>query len=248
MAVITLTTGTAFIMWLGEQITERGIGNGISLIIFAGIVVRLPSALGHALRSRSARDQFTLLGALLLIAFVVGLRRLRRVLRARPAPHPDPARAARGRTQGDAGRHELLPAAPQHGGRDSADLRVVDPDVPAHDRAVHRIRRWSQNFFDDYLHYGSFLYNALYVALIVFFAFFYTAIVINPTDVADNIKRSGAYIPGIRPGKRTAEYIDRILGATHADRRDLRLGASACCRCCSRSRPACRSTSAAPRC
>jgi preprotein translocase subunit SecY len=68
------------------------------------------------------------------------------------------------------------------------------------------------NFFDDYLHFGSFLYNAIYVALIIFFAFFYTAIVINPTDVADNIKRSGAYIPGIRPGKRTAEYIDRILG------------------------------------
>jgi preprotein translocase subunit SecY len=68
------------------------------------------------------------------------------------------------------------------------------------------------NFFSDYLNYGSALYNAIYVALIIFFAFFYTAIVINPTDVADNIKRSGAYIPGIRPGKRTAEYIDRILG------------------------------------
>jgi preprotein translocase subunit SecY len=68
------------------------------------------------------------------------------------------------------------------------------------------------NFFQDYLHFGSFLYNAIYVGLIIFFAFFYTAIVINPTDVADNIKRSGAYIPGIRPGKRTAEYIDKILG------------------------------------
>ena len=210
MVAITLTTGTAFIMWLGEQITERGIGNGISLIIFAGIIVRLPSALG-TLFEQVRTDQFTLLGALLLIAFVVAFTGFvvvcERAQRRIPIQH---ARRVVGRKV-------------MQGGMSYFPLRLntagVIPPIFASSILMFplTISQFVEsptiaNFFDDYLHFGSFLYNAIYIALIVFFAFFYTAIVINPTDVADNIKRSGAYIPGIRPGKRTAEYIDRILG------------------------------------
>jgi preprotein translocase subunit SecY len=210
MTMITLTTGTAFIMWLGEQITERGIGNGISLIIFAGIVVRLPSAMG-GLFEQVRTDQMSLLGAILLLAFVVLVTGIvvicERAQRRIPIQH---ARRVVGRRV-------------MQGGMSYFPLRLntagVIPPIFAssilmfpltisqfvHSDAV-------QNFFSDYLSFGGTAYDVIYVALIVFFAYFYTAIVINPTDVADNIKRSGAYIPGIRPGKRTAEYIDRILG------------------------------------
>ena len=209
--MITLTAGTAFIMWLGEQITERGIGNGISLIIFAGIVAALPVArssttlefvregeLSH-LRccSRSPRSW----------SRVVGVDHLRG---ARPAAHPGAVRQAR-RRPAHVRRPELASAAQdQHRGRHPADLRVVAAVFPATHRAVRRPpvgagvpqaaragRRW--------------LYNLLYVALIIFFCYFYTAVTFNPTDVADNMKKFGGYIPGIRPGQRTAEYIDRIL-------------------------------------
>ena len=128
------------------------------------------------------------------------------------------------------------------------DLRVVAADVPAHDRPVHRTRPRSSSFIQDYLNPGGWLYKAVYVGLIIFFCFFYTAIMINPADVADNIKSSGGYIPGIRPGKKTAEYIDRILS------RITLIGAlyiSAVCvlpTLLADAHAACRSTSAARRC
>jgi preprotein translocase subunit SecY len=210
MVAITLTTGTAFIMWLGEQITERGIGNGISLIIFAGIIVGLPGAL-LTLFEQVRTDQFSLLGALLLIAFVVAFTGF--VVLCERAQRRIPIQHAR----------RVVGRKVMQGGMSYFPLRLntagVIPPIFASSILMFplTISQFVEspaisNFFDDYLHFGSFLYNAIYVALIVFFAFFYTAIVINPTDVADNIKRSGAYIPGIRPGKRTAEYIDRILG------------------------------------
>ncbi|MEB2343361.1 MAG: preprotein translocase subunit SecY [Deltaproteobacteria bacterium] len=210
LMMLTLTTGTAFIMWLGEQITERGIGNGISLIIFAGIVVSIPSAL-TSLVELIRTDQFTLLGALLLLAFTVlvtgfvvycerGQRRI-------PIQH---AKRVVGRRV-------------MQGGMSYFPLRLntagVIPPIFASSILMFPLTitqfvesETVSNFFTDYLGFGSPLYNLIYIGLIVFFAFFYTAIVINPNDVADNIKRSGAYIPGIRPGKKTAEYIDRILG------------------------------------
>jgi preprotein translocase subunit SecY len=210
MMMLTLTTGTAFIMWLGEQITERGIGNGISLVIFSGIVVQIPSALA-SLWQLLRTDQFTLLGALAVLALtllvtgavVVCERAQRRI----PLQH---ARRVVGRRV-------------MQGGTSYFPLRLntagVIPPIFASSILMFPLTigqfvesETVQNFFSDHLGYGSTLYNVIYVALIVFFAYFYTAIVINPTDVADNIKRSGAYIPGIRPGKRTAEYIDRILG------------------------------------
>ena len=210
MMVVTLTTGTAFIMWLGEQITERGIGNGISLVIFAGIVVGIPGAL-YSLFEQIRTDQFTLLGAILLLLFIAGFVGF--VVLCERAQRRIPIQHAR----------RVVGRKVMQGGMSYFPLRLntagVIPPIFASSILMFPLTITQfidsptiANFFSDYLNFGSFLYNALYVALIVFFAFFYTAIVINPDDVADNIKRSGAYIPGIRPGKRTAEYIDRILG------------------------------------
>ena len=209
MCVITLTTGTSFIMWLGEQITERGIGNGISLVIFAGIIVRIPSALGQ-LMELIRTDQFTVFGGIILLALIVlatgftvfmerGQRRI-------PIQH---ARRVVGRriTQG---------------GMSYFPLRVNTAGVMAPIFASsllmvpYTIGQMSANptvqqFFQDYLSFGGFTYEAVYVSLIIFFTYFYTAVVINPLDVAENIKKFGGYIPGIRPGKKTAEHIDRVL-------------------------------------
>ncbi|MDJ0865140.1 MAG: preprotein translocase subunit SecY [Myxococcota bacterium] len=210
MMMLTLTTGTAFIMWLGEQITERGIGNGISLVIFSSIIVSIPSGLA-SLMEMVRTEQFTLLGAILLLLFAVGVTGIvvffERAQRRIPIQH---ARRVVGRKV-------------MQGGTSYFPLRVntagVIPPIFASSILMFPLTitqfvesETISNFFTDYLSFGGGLYNLIYVALIIFFAFFYTAIIINPTDVADNIKRSGAYIPGIRPGRRTAEYIDRILG------------------------------------
>ena len=210
MCMLTLTTGTAFIMWLGEQITERGIGNGILLVIFSGIVVRIPAGLAQLLELVRT-DQFSLLQVLILFGFVVALTGfvvfVERGQRRIPIQH---ARRVVGRriTQG---------------GMSYFPLRVntasVIPPIFASSLLIFptTVAQFTENggavqrFFQDYLFPGGALYNALYIGLIIFFAFFYTAIVINPDDVADNIKRSGGFIPGIRPGKKTAEFIDTVL-------------------------------------
>jgi len=209
MAMMTLTTGTAFIMWLGEQITERGIGNGISLIIFAGIIVRIPSALG-ALFQLVRTDQFSILQTLFLGAFAVGVVGfivvVERAQRRIPIQH---ARRVVGR--------RVL-----QGGMSYFPLRVntagVIPAIFASSLLVFPLTIGQftdapalRTFIDTYLNPGTFVYETVYIGLIIFFAYFYTAVMINPVDVAENIKKSGAYIPGIRPGKKTAEHIDRIL-------------------------------------
>jgi preprotein translocase subunit SecY len=209
MCMITLTSGTAFIMWLGEQITERGIGNGISLIIFAGIIIGVPGGVAQ-LYELVSTDQFSLLQALFLIGFVVLLTGfvvfVERGQRRIPIQH---ARRVVGRKM-------------TQGGMSYFPLRVntanVIPPIFASSILMFplTIGQFSDlpsvnRFFQDYLYFGGPLYNVIYVALIIFFCFFYTAIVINPNDVADNIKRSGGFIPGIRPGRRTAEYIDHVL-------------------------------------
>jgi len=209
MCMITLTCGTAFIMWLGEQITERGIGNGISLIIFAGIIIRIPSGIGQ-LFQLIRTDQFSILQTVFLLAvavavvfFVVIVERGQRRI---PIQH---ARRVVGKRV-------------MQGGMSYFPLRVntagVIPAIFASSLLMFPLTIGQftdsptvQGFIDEYLNPSSAIYQVCYVALIVFFAYFYTAIMINPTDVADNIKKSGAYIPGIRPGKKTAEYIDRIL-------------------------------------
>jgi preprotein translocase subunit SecY len=210
MVMLTLSTGTIFLMWLGEQITERGIGNGISLLIFAGIVVTIPSALGQLIELVRL-DQVSLLGALVLlgicvlvIGFVVLFERAQRRI---PIQH---ARRVVGRRM-------------VQGGMSYFPLRVntagVIPPIFASSILTFPLMIGGlaessvvNQFFQDWLGYGGSLYNALYVGLILFFAFFYTAIVINPVDVAENIKKAGGFIPGIRPGRSTAEYIDRVLG------------------------------------
>jgi preprotein translocase subunit SecY len=209
MAMLTLTTGTAFIMWLGEQITERGIGNGISMIIFAGIIVGLPGALIQ-LFELVRTDQFGPLQTLLLagfaiavIGFVVVVERGQRRI---PIQH---ARRVVGRRV-------------VQGGMSYFPLRVntagVIPAIFASSLLMFPLTIGQftdspgiRNFIDLYLNPASLGYQVIYIGLIVFFCYFYTAIMIDPQDVAENIKKSGAYIPGIRPGKRTAEHIDRIL-------------------------------------
>jgi preprotein translocase subunit SecY len=209
LCMLTLTTGTSFIMWLGEQITERGIGNGISLIIFAGIIVQIPSALGQ-LFQLVRTDQFGILETLFfagfavaVVAFVVVVERGQRRI---PIQH---ARRVVGR--------RVL-----QGGMSYFPLRVntagVIPAIFASSLLVFPLTVGQftdapalRSFIDTYLNPGTVGYQVVYVGLIVFFAYFYTAVMINPVDVAENIKKSGAYIPGIRPGKKTAEHIDRIL-------------------------------------
>ncbi|MEE8508142.1 MAG: preprotein translocase subunit SecY [Myxococcota bacterium] len=209
MCMITLTSGTAFIMWLGEQITERGIGNGISMIIFASIIIRLPSALGQ-LFQLVRTDQFTLLGTLFLAAFSVAVVGF--VVVVERGQRRIPIQHAR----------RVVGKRIQQGGMSYFPLRVntagVIPAIFASSLLMFPLTVGQftdsptvQGFIDDYLNPASPMYQVVYIGLIIFFCYFYTAIMINPVEVAENIKKSGAYIPGIRPGKRTAEHIDRIL-------------------------------------
>ena len=209
MCMITLTTGTAFIMWLGEQITERGIGNGISLIIFASIINSLPAAISQLFQLVST-DQFSLVQVLFLSLFAVAVMGfvvvVERGQRRIPIQH---ARRVQGRKV-------------QQGGMSYFPLRVntagVIPAIFASSLLMFPLTIGQftdspdvQQFIDRYLDPASVVYQFFYIGLIIFFCYFYTAIMINPADVAENIKKSGAFIPGIRPGKKTAEHIDRIL-------------------------------------
>jgi preprotein translocase subunit SecY len=209
MCMMTLTTGTSFIMWLGEQITERGIGNGISLIIFTGIIIGIPGAMGQ-LFQLVRTDQFSLLQVVFLalfvaavIGFVVVVERGQRRI---PIQH---ARRVVGRRV-------------MQGGMSYFPLRVntagVIPAIFASSLLMFPLTIGQftdspgvQNFIDRFLNPASMGYQVVYIGLIIFFCYFYTAIMIDPNDVAENIKKSGAYIPGIRPGKKTAEHIDRVL-------------------------------------
>jgi preprotein translocase subunit SecY len=196
-------------MWLGEQITERGIGNGISMVIFAGIIIGIPRAIGN-LFQLIRTDQFTLLGTILLLAFSVFV--IMAVVVVERGQRRIPLQHAR----------RVVGKRIQQGGMSYFPLRIntagVIPAIFASSLLMFPLTVGQftnspavKDFIDTYLNPSSNLYQAIYVGLIVFFCYFYTAIVINPADVAENIKRSGAYIPGIRPGKKTAEHIDRIL-------------------------------------
>jgi preprotein translocase subunit SecY len=209
MTMLTLTSGTAFIMWLGEQITERGIGNGISLVIFSGIVVGIPSGLSQLLEMIRT-EQFTLVEALLFLAFAVGV--LFFVVLVERGQRRIPIQYAR----------RVVGNRVTQGGMSYFPLRVntagVIPPIFASSLLMFPLTIGQftdspalKNFISDHLDYGSWGYNFAYIALIFFFSYFYTAIVINPVDVSENIKRFGGFIPGIRPGKKTAEYIDRVL-------------------------------------
>ncbi len=209
VTILALTTGTAFLMWLGEQITERGIGNGISLIILAGIVSRLPAGVLSVVESIQ-RGELQPVPALILM-IIVGLVMAVIVFFER-AQRRIPVQYAK-RTVGrkvHSGESSFLPLKVNPTGVIPpifASSILIFPTTIAGYFQNSRIAAAIQTALNP----TDWRYNVVYVLLIVFFAFFYTAVTINPVDMADNMKRNGSFIPGIRPGKRTAEYIDYVL-------------------------------------
>ena len=209
MTVLTLTTGTAFIMWLGEQITERGIGNGMSLIIFAGIVVGLPTAVLTTLdQMRSgAIGLFTLITLVVVMVLVIGavvfIERGHRRVTVQYA-----RRVVGRRMYGGTSTH--IPLKVNTGGVIPVIFASSILAFPATAATAFPVGGWFQTVTDQ-LQNGMPAYYMLFVGGIIFFAYFYTAIIFNPDDVAENMRKYGGFIPGIRPGKRTAEHIDTIL-------------------------------------
>ena len=209
LTVLTLTTGTIFIMWLGEQITERGIGNGMSLIIFAGIVVGLPQAVITTVdQLRTGQiGLFRLIALLalmlLVIAAVVFIERGHRRVVVQYAK-----RVVGRRMTGGSSTH--IPLKVNTGGVIPVIFASSILALPATVAGVLPSGGWGQAVTDQ-MAYGMPLYYLLYIFGIIFFAYFYTAIIFNPDDVAENMRKYGGFIPGIRPGKRTAEHIDTIL-------------------------------------
>ena len=209
MTVLTLTTGTCFIMWLGEQITERGVGNGMSLIIFAGIVVGLPSAVLATVDQLRTGQMglfrlIILLGLMILVVgAVVFIERGQRRVTVQYAK-----RVVGRRMYGGSSTH--IPLKVNTGGVIPVIFASSILAFPATIAGVFPAGGWGQAVTDQ-LGFGMPLHYLLYVAGIIFFAYFYTAIIFNPDDVAENMRKYGGFVPGIRPGKRTAEHIDTIL-------------------------------------
>jgi len=208
MTMITLTSGTAFIMWLGEQITERGIGNGISLIIFAGIVARFPNALISTTRLIQA-GELSILFVILLIAMMVAvvgaIIYMERGQRKIPVQYAK--RVVGRKVYGGQSTH--LPLKINTSGVIPpifASSIIMFPATVAGFIAIPWVQAVAKQLAP-----GTVLYTILYVGMIFFFAYFYTAIIFNPVDISDNLKKYGGYIPGIRPGQKTSEYIYRVL-------------------------------------
>ncbi|WKZ33725.1 MAG: preprotein translocase subunit SecY [Thermodesulfobacteriota bacterium] len=208
LTMITLTTGTAFLMWLGEQITERGVGNGISLLIFVGIVANMPSALYNTILLVRAGEMslFVILFLLVLmvavVAFIVFMETGQRRI-----PIQYPKRVVGRKVMGGGTQH--LPLKVNTSGVIPpifASSIIVFPATVASFIEVPYLG-WVANSMNP----DGLLYNLLYVVLIIFFTYFYTAIQFNPKDVAENLKKYGGFVPGIRPGANTADYLDTVL-------------------------------------
>jgi preprotein translocase subunit SecY len=208
LTIVSLTAGTAFIMWMGEQITERGIGNGISLVIFAGIVARVPDAIYQTWAAYNTPgaglDELKILVlVVVMLATVAVIVFFERGQRRIPIQY---AKRVVGRKL-YGGQSTHLPLKVNTSG--------VIPPIFASSVLLFPATLASWFPFlqrvSDEIRPGSWVYNTIYVVLIVFFAYFYTAVTFNPVDVADNLKKHGGYIPGIRPGKKTADYIDHVL-------------------------------------
>jgi len=208
MTMLTLTAGTSFIMWLGEQMTERGIGNGISLIIFAGIVARGPAALVNSFQLIKA-GEITLFFVPLIIAFMVGVVAI--IVFFETAQRRIPIQYAK-----------RVVGRKVYGGQSShlplkINISGVIPPIfassimmfPATIGGFVQVE-WVQKA-SAAMAPGSFYYYILYIAMIVFFCFFYTAVTFKPDDVAENLKKNGGFVPGIRPGRKTADFIDKVL-------------------------------------
>lgn len=208
LTILTLTSGTAFIMWLGEQMTERGIGNGISLIIFSGIVARLPVAIGNSIETIKAGELSLLLAPIILammiavVAFIIFMETSQRRIPIQYAKRV-------------VGRHV-------YGGQSShlplkINVSGVIPPIFASSIMMFPAtigtfvqKDWVQQA-SAAMSPGTVWYYLLYVGLIVFFCFFYAAVTFKPDDVAENLKKNGGFIPGIRPGKKTADFLDKTL-------------------------------------
>lgn len=208
MTVLTLTAGTAFIMWLGEQITERGIGNGISLIIFAGIIAGTPSAIVNSMRlvSTGAMTPTIVIFILaLMLAVVAAIIFMERAQRRVPIHYAK--RVVGMRNMGGQSSHLPL----------KINMSGVIPPIFA--SSIIMFPATVANLIDvpwvqsvaAVMTPGHWIYNLFYVAFIVFFCYFYTAVTFNPINVSENIKNQGGYVPGIRPGKETADYLDTVL-------------------------------------
>ena len=208
LTVITLTTGTAFIMWIGEQITERGIGNGISLIIFAGIIARAPAAIINTIRLVKTGEMslFLLLFIVILMAVTIAAIVFMEIAQRRiPIQY---AKRVQGRRM-VGGQSTHLPLKINTAGVIPpifASSIIMFPATIANFINIPIMKKFSAAFVPS-----SISYNIVYVVLIFIFCYFYTAVTFKPDDVADNLKKFGGYVPGIRPGKRTAEYLDKIL-------------------------------------
>ncbi len=206
--ILTLTAGSLFVMWIGEQITERGIGNGISLIIAASIIVGLPGALWDIVRLIDT-GELTVFGVLLILillaavtAFIVFVERSYRKI-----PVQYPRRVVGRKVYGGQSSH--LPLKTNTAGVIPpifASSLLIFPATILTFVSVPALRDISDLLFDNVI-----IYNALFAVLIIFFAYFYTAVIYNPDDLADNLRKNGGFVPGIRPGRKTAEHIDKIL-------------------------------------
>ena len=208
--MITLAAGTAFIMWVGEQITERGIGNGMSIIIFAGIVARMPTVFYGAVQQASTPgSQVTWLTILVLLAFSVvtigAIVFVERSYRKIPLQYPRSQRML----AKEVGPPQFLPFKVNSAGVIPPIFASAFLVLPA------TIATFSQSrFIEDmmsYLQPGQLLYEVIFVALIIGFAYYYTAVVTNPVEIAENLKKNGAFIPTVRPGKQTADYLYGVL-------------------------------------
>ena len=207
LMVLTLTAGTAFIMWLGELITARGVGNGMSLIIFAAIISELPSQGNQILQSSGpvVLGIVLLVGLLLIVGVVVVEQGQRRI----------PVQYARRQvgTRSYGGSSTYIPLKVNQSGVIPIIFASSMLYVPVLAASIFSNQTWLVNFVDQYLSGQNInaVYVGTYFMLVVFFAYFYTAITFNPIDVADNMKKYGGFIPGIRPGQRTAEELDRVI-------------------------------------
>jgi preprotein translocase subunit SecY len=212
MTVLSLTTGTAFIMWLGEQITERGIGNGMSLIIFAGIVQGLPSAMYEIYNNAFVTRQWNILQVLIILAVMVSVvgfivlveRGERRI------PVQYAKRVVGRRMMGGQSTH--MPLKVNAGGVIPVIFASSLLAIPASFMTVEWVRnnQWLRPMFESIGHSMP-LYFVIYTVGIIFFCFFYVSIIFNPNEAADNMRKYGGFIPGIRPGRNTADYLNRIL-------------------------------------